>query len=77
VNVELVPGERIVPRLRFAEEGWPDDHWSVLTIVLEPLRDGGTRMLVTRPGVPSVSAYDIVQGWKDHYWGPSREMLDG
>ncbi|HLF06718.1 MAG TPA: SRPBCC domain-containing protein, partial [Thermoplasmata archaeon] len=46
-NVELVPGVRIVQRVRFAEEGWPDGHGSLMTVLLGPGPGGGTRLKLT------------------------------
>lgn len=68
-NIELVPGRKIVQAWHFNEEGWPDDHFSICTFLLEPTAKG-TKLTFIQEDVPA-SAYDgLKQGWKDYYWEP-------
>src|SRR5450432_1537043 len=34
-NIELVEGKKIVQAWNFAEEGWPEDHFSICTFLFE------------------------------------------
>jgi len=31
-NIELIEGKKIVQAWHFAEDGWPDDHFSICTV---------------------------------------------
>jgi len=74
INVELVPGRKIVQQWRPTEEDWPEDHYSVVRYLLAPVPKG-TRVTFTHSGVPAQHAGHLAQGWKDHYWGPLRAYL--
>src|ERR1700679_1502918 len=51
-NIELEPGKKIVQAWHFAEDGWPDDHYSTCTFVFET-KGKGTKMQFTQTGVPA------------------------
>jgi activator of HSP90 ATPase len=74
-NLELVPGKKIVQKWRGAEEGWPEDHYSIATFALAAAGTK-TRLTFTQTGVPSEYAEAIAQGWKDFYWEPLRAYLE-
>ena len=66
-NITLVPGEKIVQAWHFAEEGWPEDHFSICTFNLEKTPKG-TRLHFTQERIPEHKYEALKQGWKDHYW---------
>ena len=57
-----------------AEEGWPDDHYSVCTFLLEPSGDK-TKLIFRQTGVPEQSAEALKDGWKHYYWGAMKAYL--
>jgi|SRR4030095_6977346 activator of HSP90 ATPase len=73
-NMELVEGERIVQAWHFNEEGWPDDHFSVCTFLLEP-NAKGTKLTFFQEGVPSSTFESLNKGWYTYYWNPIAEYL--
>ena len=74
-NLELVPGKKIVQEWRGDEEGWPEDHFSVVTFALAAAGKK-TRLTFTQSGIPSEFADAIAQGWKDFYWEPLKAYLE-
>jgi activator of HSP90 ATPase len=74
-NVELVAGKKIVQEWRGDEEGWPEDHFSIVTFVLAAVGPT-TRLTFTQSGIPAEFADAIAQGWKDFYWEPLRQYLE-
>jgi len=73
-NLELVPDQKIVQSWRYND--WPKGHYSTATFSLEPTTKG-TRLTFTQTDVPNDKYEDIQQGWKDYYWAPMKEMLEG
>jgi activator of HSP90 ATPase len=73
VNLELVPGQRIVQSWRYSD--WPKGHYSKATFSLTGV-PGGTRLIFTQIGVPEQFYDDIKQGWRDYYWAPMKKMLE-
>lgn len=74
-NIELVKGKKIVQAWHFAEEGWPENHYSICTFLFEP-EDGGTKMTFVQTGVPEQSLAALEEGWLEYYWGPMSEFID-
>lgn len=73
-NIELVEGRKIVQAWHFAEDGWPDDHFSICNFVLE--KDGAkTKLKFLQTNVPEQNVESLKQGWKDFYWDPIKEYL--
>ena len=73
-NLELVPDLKIVQSWRGSD--WPAGHYSKATFQLTPVQNG-TRLTFTQSGVP-LEQYDAIsQGWKDYYWEPVKQMLEG
>ena len=66
-NLELIKGEKIVQAWHFAEDGWPDDHFSICTFLFEP-EGNHTRLTFTQTGVPKHKAAALAEGWKEYYW---------
>jgi activator of HSP90 ATPase len=73
-NIELDEGKKIVQAWHFAEEGWPDDHFSVCTFLLEPAGNK-TKLTFRQTGVPEQSADSLRDGWKQYYWEPMKAIL--
>lgn len=74
-NVELVQDKRIVQSWRAGDEGWPEDHLSIITITLKEAK-GVTSLGFRQSGVPESSYEDISQGWKEYYWEPLKRTLE-
>jgi activator of HSP90 ATPase len=73
VNLELVPDQKIVQTWRASD--WPAGHYSKVTFSLKEV-ESGTRLSFSQTGVPEDQYEDILQGWKDYYWQPMKEMLE-
>ncbi|MCE3294435.1 MAG: hypothetical protein K0R65_149 [Crocinitomicaceae bacterium] len=75
-NIELDPGKKIVQAWNFAEEGWPDDHFSTCTFLFEE-EDGKTKLSFSQTGIPEHKVKDLEQGWQIYYWRPMKAYLRG
>jgi len=73
-NLELIPGEKIVQTWHFAEDGWPDDHFSICTFRFEKVADT-TKLTFLQTDVPEHKVEDLKKGWKDFYWNPMKAYL--
>jgi activator of HSP90 ATPase len=74
-NIELTEGKKIVQGWYFAEEGWPEDHFSICTF--DFAKDGkGTKLTFIQESVPENNVEDLKKGWKKYYWEPMKEMLE-
>jgi activator of HSP90 ATPase len=73
-NIELVDGKKIKQAWHFAEDGWPDDHFSLCTFLLEP-SPKGTKLTFEQSEVPAHKAEDLKKGWKTYYWDPIMKYL--
>jgi len=73
-NIELIEGKKIVQAWNFKEEGWPDDHYSLCTFVLEKAGHK-TKLSFLQTGIPEDNAASLKQGWKDFYWVPMKAYL--
>ncbi len=65
LNLELVPGKRIVQSWRASD--WPAGVESRVIFVLKRA-PGGTRLEFTQRGVPWQQVEDLRRGWIEHYW---------
>ncbi len=65
MNLELVPGKRIVQTWRSAN--WSEGHHSTVTYEFSKT-ENGTRIDFTQTGVPADAFDDIDQGWTGMYW---------
>jgi activator of HSP90 ATPase len=74
-NIELIEGKKIVQAWHFAEEGWPNDHFSICTFLLEP-SGNKTKLIFRQTGVPEQSVEALKDGWKQYYWGAIKAYLD-
>jgi activator of HSP90 ATPase len=73
-NIELVKNKKIVQGWHFAEDGWPDDHFSICTFLLEQ-NGNKTKLTFTQTGVPEHKVEALSGGWKDYYWKPLKEYF--
>ncbi len=72
INLELVPGQRIIQMWRPPE--WPEHHYSTITYDLAAEGDG-CRLTFTQSGVPEAAVEGIATGWTSFYWEKMREHL--
>jgi activator of HSP90 ATPase len=73
-NIELVENKKIIQAWHFAEEGWPDDHYSICTFLLE--REGNkTKLDFRQTDVPEHKVESLKDGWKQFYWKPMKALL--
>jgi activator of HSP90 ATPase len=73
-NIELIKGEKIVQAWHFAEDGWPDDHFSICTFELEK-KDNKTKLKFVQTDVPEHKVDSLKDGWKQFYWKAMKAYL--
>lgn len=73
-NIELTPGEKILQAWHFAEDGWPEDHFSVCTFLFEPTATG-TKLKFEQTDIPGHKIKALTSGWKEYYWEPMKLYL--
>ena len=73
-NLELVKDKRIIQAWRCVMPHWRKDHYSIVDFALK--KSGKkTKLTFTHYNVPSGSAKDIAEGWKQFYWEPMKALL--
>ena len=70
VNVDLVPGRRLVQAWR--REDFPEGIYSMAAITLAPTSSGGTELVLTHRGVPKHLLDQIEDYWRRVCWAPMR-----
>jgi len=70
VNVDLVPGRRLVQAWR--REDFPEGVYSMAAITLAPTPGGGTELVLTHRGVPKHLFDQIEDYWRLVYWAPMK-----
>jgi len=73
VNVDLVPGERIVQAWR--RKDFPEGVFSMAAVTLTPTPDGGTELVLTHRGVPKALIDGTEENWRNDYWDKMRVHL--
>jgi len=73
-NIELIENKKIVQAWHFSEDGWPDDHFSICTFILEPV-ENKTKLTFIQSEVPEHKADALTSGWQKYYWQPLQEFL--
>ena len=73
-NMELIEGQKIEQAWVFQEDGWPEDHYSVCTFLLQPTTIG-TKLVFIHKGVPEHKYESIKRGWRTYYWDPLLQQL--
>jgi len=72
--LELEENHKIVLAMQFDEPGWHENHYSICTFELIPVRKVTTiSMLHTK--VPNHLLEDLKKGWKTYYWHPLKLYL--
>ena len=69
VILELGPGRKIVRSWRARKLGWPEDHYSQVSMTLNAV-DGGTKITCVHKQVPLKLAEEYKLGWAEQYWQP-------
>lgn len=70
VNVDLVPGKRLVQAWR--RDDFPDGIYSMAAITLAPSSSGGTELVLTHRGVPKHLIPETEHYWRENYWARMR-----
>lgn len=73
-NIELIPDKKIVQAWNFAEDGWPEDHFSICTFELSE-KGNKTELNFTQTKIPAHKSEDLKNGWKEFYWGPMESFF--
>ena len=72
VNVELVPGKRIVQAWRLGP--WPEGVYSIVKFELAG-ESGQTKLTLDHVGVPEPAREPVESGWTERYWEPLKKFL--
>lgn len=72
VNVDLVPGKRLVQAWR--RRDFPEGVFSMAAITLAPTPTGGTELVLTHRGVPKHLIPGTEQYWRHGYWAKLRNL---
>lgn len=73
LNVELVPGKRIVQTWRAA--GWPDGVFSIIRFELTA-KGRATDLVFDQSGYPDGAETELEAGWYMMYWEPMMAILN-
>ena len=73
VNVDLVPGRRIVQAWR--HQRFPEGIFSMAAVTLAPTSDGGTELVLTHRGVPKELIPETERAWREQYWSRIKAYL--
>src|SRR5689334_10259301 len=74
INVDLVPGRRIVQAWRHRR--FPEGIFSMAAVTLKPTADGGTELVLVHRGVPKELIPETEQAWRDQVWHRIKAYLD-
>lgn len=73
INVDLVPGQRIVQAWR--HQRFPEGVFSMAAVTLTPTADGGTDLVLTHRGVPKELIPETELAWREQYWSRIKAYL--
>jgi uncharacterized protein YndB with AHSA1/START domain len=73
INVDLVPGRRIVQAWRHRR--FPEGIFSMAAVTLTPTPDGGTELVLTHRGVPKDLIPETERAWREQYWSRIRAYV--
>lgn len=73
INVDLVPGRRIVQAWR--HRSFPEGIFSMAAVTLTPTTDGGTQLVLTHRGVPKELIPETELAWREQYWSKIKAYL--
>jgi uncharacterized protein YndB with AHSA1/START domain len=74
INVDLVPGRRIVQAWRHRR--FPEGIFSMAAVTLKATADGGTELVLVHRGVPKELIPETEQAWRDQVWQRMKVYLD-
>ena len=74
INVDLVPGRRIVQAWRHRR--FPEGVFSMAAVTLTPTPDGGTQLVLTHRGVPKDLIPETEENWRNQYWSRMKAYLE-
>lgn len=74
INVDLVPGRRIVQAWR--NRRFPEGIFSMAAVTLTPTADGGTELVLVHRGVPKELIPETEQAWRDQVWSRIKAYLE-
>src|ERR1051326_2147181 len=74
INVDLVPGQRIVQAWRHRR--FPEGVFSMAAVTLKATPDGGTELVLVHPGVPKDLVSAAEKAWRDQYWQRMKAFLE-
>ena len=70
-NLEFIDGKKVVQQWYFGEQAAD----SIVTIILHPHQEG-TSVELKHTNIPDEDFDDIVDGWKENYFGSIREFYE-
>lgn len=70
-NLEFIDGKKVVQQWYFGEQATD----SIVTIILHPHQEG-TSVELKHTNIPDEDFDDIVDGWKENYFGSIREFYE-
>ncbi len=70
-NLEFIDGKKVVQQWYFGEQSAD----SIVTIILHPHQEG-TSVELKHTNIPDEDFDDIVDGWKENYFGSIREFYE-
>ncbi|MBX3022935.1 MAG: SRPBCC domain-containing protein [Bdellovibrionales bacterium] len=73
VNVDLVPGKRIVQAWR--DRDFPEGVFSMAAVTLVDSKSGGTDLTLTHRGVPKDLIPRVDMNWRQNYWQKIKERI--
>ena len=73
INVDLVPGKRIVQAWRASD--FPEGIFSMATFNLKKTRDGNCELELIHRGVPKQLIPGLEKGWRKYYWERMKTYL--
>lgn len=73
INVDLVPGKRIVQAWRGSN--FPEGIFSMATFNLVKASDGGTQLTLTHRGVPKELIPSVEKKWRTDFWDKIKRHL--
>ena len=74
INVDLVPGRRIVQAWRHRR--FPEGIFSMAAVTLTSTADGATELVLVHRGVPKHLIPETEQSWREQYWSRIKSHLD-
>src|SRR5262249_48906368 len=74
INVDLVPGRRIVQAWRHRR--FPEGIFSMAAVTLKPTPDCGTELVLEHRGVPKDLTPGTEQAWREQHWHRMQAYID-